>query len=161
AGADPYVYRGKLLAKNPRARKLLDRVAVLAGWQKPLPKGHGRGIAVTDAFGTLLGQVIEGAGAKDEGRVLKGTTAGDPGRVLDPGIAKANIECGITFGLSYCKSEITFEKGAAVQRNFDSYELPYLAETPDLVTELMPGGGTLGGAGEIGPVTVPPALANA
>ena len=65
------------------------------------------------------------------------------------------------YGLSYCKAEITFDKGAAVQSNFDGYELPYLAESPELVTEFIPSGEKLGGIGETGPVPVGPALANA
>jgi isoquinoline 1-oxidoreductase subunit beta len=161
AGSDPLDYRRRLLAKNPRARRVLDRVAQLAGWGKPLAPGHGRGLAVAEAFGTLIGQVIEVEVREPEVRVLRVTSAVDCGRVLDPGIATSNIEGGVIFGLAYCKSEITFDDGAVVQGNFDGYELPYLAETPELVTELMPSGEKLGGIGETGPVTVSPALANA
>src|SRR5262249_15551597 len=124
ARIDPYRYRQRLLAGNARALRLLDRVAVLSGWGKPLPKGHGRGIAVANAFGSYIAQVIEAAVDGPDVRVLRVTSAVDPGRVLDPGIAKSNIECGVIYGLSYCKSEITFDKGAVVQSNFDAYELP-------------------------------------
>ncbi|HKC14254.1 MAG TPA: hypothetical protein VKI41_19685, partial [Vicinamibacteria bacterium] len=58
-------------------------------------------------------------------------------------------------------SEVTFDKGAVVPGNFDTYELPYLAEAPELVTEFVTGGENLGGVGETSPVTVPPALVNA
>ena len=161
AGTDPLKYRRRLLAKNPRARRVLDRAAHLAGWGTPLPPGHGRGLAIAEPFGTLVAQVVEVAVRGSEVRVLRVTSAVDCGRVLDPGIAASNIEGGVIFGLAYCKSEITFDNGAVVQSNFDSYELPYLAESPELVTELMPSGEKLGGIGETSPVTVPPALANA
>jgi isoquinoline 1-oxidoreductase beta subunit len=161
AGADPYRYRQRLLAGNPRALRLLDRAASLGGWGRPLPEKHGRGIAVADAFGAYIAQVVEVAVDGPEVRVLKIASAVDPGRVLDPGIAKSNIECGVIYGLSYCKSEITFDKGAVVQGNFDDYELPYLAESPELTTEFLPSGEKLGGVGETGPVPVAPALANA
>jgi isoquinoline 1-oxidoreductase beta subunit len=161
ARVDPYQYRRRLLAKSPRMLRLLDRAAVLAGWGKPVPKGHGRGLAVADAFGSLIAQVMEVAAGEGQIRVLRVTSVVDCGRVLDPGIAKSNIECGITYGLSYAKSEITFENGGVVQGNFDSYELPYLAESPELVTEFFPSGEKLGGIGETGPVPVTPALANA
>ncbi|HKA37489.1 MAG TPA: molybdopterin cofactor-binding domain-containing protein [Thermoanaerobaculia bacterium] len=161
ARSDPYRYRRRLLAKNPRALRLLDRVATLSGWEKPVAKGHGRGIAVADAFGSYIAQVIEVAASGPEVRVLRVTSVVDCGRVLDPVIAKSNIECGVIFGLSYCKSEIAFDKGGVVQGNFDGYELPYLAESPELVTEFLPSGEKLGGIGETGPVPVPPALANA
>jgi isoquinoline 1-oxidoreductase beta subunit len=161
AKTDPYHYRRRLLAKNPRVLRLLDRAAVLAGWGKPLPRGYGRGLAVTEAFGTLLAQVVEVAVQEPEVRVLRVTSVLDCGRALDPGIATSNVEGGVIFGLSYCKSEITFAGGAVVQGNYDGYELPYLAESPELVTEILPGGGKLGGIGETSPVTVPPALVNA
>jgi isoquinoline 1-oxidoreductase beta subunit len=161
AKADPYRYRRRLLARNARALAVLDRAAALAGWGKPLPAGHGRGIAVAEAFGTFISQVAEVAVEGPEVRVLRVTSAVDCGRVLDPGIATGNIEAGVVFGLSYCKSEVTFAGGAVVPGNFDAYELPYLAETPELVTELVPGSGKLGGIAETGPVAVPAALLNA
>jgi len=161
AGIDPYRYRQRLLTKNPRALRLLDRVAVLSGWDRPLARGRGRGLAITDAFGSYIAQVIEVAADGPEIRVQRVFSVVDCGRLLDPGIAKSNIECGVIYGLSYCKAEITFDKGAAVQSNFDGYELPYLAESPELVTEFIPSGEKLGGIGETGPVPVGPALANA
>jgi isoquinoline 1-oxidoreductase beta subunit len=39
--------------------------------------------------------------------------------------------------------------------------MPSLAETPEMVTEFINGGGKLGAIGEISPVTLTPALANA
>src|SRR5262249_48774168 len=104
-GVDPYRYRQRLLSKNPRALRLLDRVAVLSDWERSLPRGRGRGLAVTDAFGSYIAQVIEVEVSGPEVRVLRITSVVDCGRVLDPGIAKSNIECGVIYGLSYCKSE--------------------------------------------------------
>src|SRR5262249_7706154 len=169
AKADPYRYRRRLLAKNPRAAAVLDRAAKLGRWGTPLAAGktadktarRGRGIAFAEAFGSLLAQVAEVEVRGAEVKVLRIATAVDCGRVLDPGIAAAGIEGGSVFGLSYCKNEITFRDGRAEQTNFNGYELPTLAETPELVTEFIEGGGKLGGIGEISPVTVPPALANA
>jgi isoquinoline 1-oxidoreductase beta subunit len=161
AAVDPLDYRRRLLAGNPRALRVLGRAAELGGWGRPLPKGQGRGLAVTQAFGTLLAQVIEVAVDGEEVRVKRVASVVDCGQVLDPGIAASNIEGGVIFGLSYCKSEVTFERGAVVPGNFDTYELPYLAEAPELVTEFVTGGENLGGVGETSPVTVPPALVNA
>jgi isoquinoline 1-oxidoreductase beta subunit len=41
------------------------------------------------------------------------------------------------------------------------YSLPYLAETPRLITDFVSSGAALGGVGEVSPVALPPALANA
>ena len=161
AGVDPYRYRRRLLAKAPRALKVLDRAAQLAGWGKPLPRGRGRGIAYAFAFGSHLAMVADAEVKDDTVKVHRIVTVVDCGEVLDPGIAASGVEGGVVFGLAYCKTEVTFKDGRAEQSNFDTYELPYLAETPLLVTEFITGGGALGGVGEVGPVTVPPALANA
>ena len=165
AKEDPYRYRQRLLAGNARALAVLDRAAKLGGWGAPLRGGkqarRGRGIAFTEAFGTLLAQVAEVEVRGDEVKLLRVSSAVDCGEVLDPGIAAAGIEGGIVFGLSYCKNEITFRNGRAEQTNFNAYELPSLAETPRMQTEFINSGEKLGGVGETSPVALPPAFANA
>jgi isoquinoline 1-oxidoreductase subunit beta len=46
AKQDPVAYRRALLGKSPRAMVVLDRASEASGWGKPLPAGHGRGVAV-------------------------------------------------------------------------------------------------------------------
>jgi isoquinoline 1-oxidoreductase subunit beta len=165
AKVDPYRYRRRLLAGNARALEVLDRAAKLGSWGTPLARGkmagRGRGIAFAEAFGTLLAQVAEVEVRGDEVKLLRVSSAVDCGDVLDPGIAAAGIEGGIVFGLSYCKNEVTFRNGRPEQTNFNAYELPYLAETPEMHTEFIRSGERLGGIGETSPVTLPPAFANA
>jgi isoquinoline 1-oxidoreductase subunit beta len=161
ARKDPYRYRRLLLSKSPRALKVLDRVAAIANWNAPLPKSTGRGIAYAHAFGTHIAQVVEAQVVKDAVRVKTIHTVVDCGSVLDPMIAAAGIEGGIVFGLAYCKAEITFKGGRPEQDNLHTYQLPYLAETPLMVTEFIENSEKLGGIGEVSPVTVSPALANA
>ncbi|MFN0303807.1 MAG: molybdopterin cofactor-binding domain-containing protein [Burkholderiales bacterium] len=161
AGSDPYAYRRRLLAAKPRALRVLARAAELGAWGKPLPSGGGRGIAYAEAFGSLLAQVVEIRMRGDEVKVVRVVSVCDCGSVLDPGIARAGIEGGVVFGLAGCKAAITFQGGRVVEDNFQRYAMPYLAESPRLVTELIAGGGKLGGIGEVSPVAIPPALANA
>ena len=169
AKQDPYRYRRALLTQDARALAVLDRVAQLGDWGKALPKSRdarvGRGIAIADAFGTLLAMVLEAEvrrdGKQETVRVRRVTVAVDCGRVLDPGISASSIEGGVVFGLAGCKSEVTFKNGRIEQENFTTYEMPYLAETPDMRVEFIDGGGKLGGVGEVSPVLVAPALANA
>jgi isoquinoline 1-oxidoreductase beta subunit len=165
AGTDPYQFRRTLLAHDPRAVAVLDLAAKKADWGRPLPRGFGRGIAFTDAFETLVAQVVElSVDDRKAIRVHRVVTVADPGKVYDPGITASNLEGGVIWGLcSALKSEITFEKGQTVQRNFDTYDVVHLWEAPRVLeTHLIEGGGAVvGGIGEVGPVAIPPALANA
>jgi isoquinoline 1-oxidoreductase subunit beta len=161
ANQDPLAYRLKLLTHDARATAVLNRVAAAANWNAPRRDGQGRGVAFAFAFGTYIAQVVEVRVVDSDVKVERVTSVVDCGRVLDPGIAAAGIEGGVVFGLAYCKAQVTFSNGAVVEDNLNRYTLPYLAETPQMITEFIAGGGKLGGVGEVSPVTIPPALANA
>lgn len=163
ARRDPYLYRRALLAHDARATRVLDEAARRAAWASPLPRGRGRGIAFTDAFGTLLAQVVEVTVRQRRVTVDRIVTVADPGRVLDPGITEAGLEGGAIWALSSAlKGEITFANGGPVQTNFHEYDLLRLRETPRFETHLIESpDAPLGGIGEVGPVATVPALANA
>jgi isoquinoline 1-oxidoreductase subunit beta len=161
AGRDSYQYRRVLLAKNPRARAVLDRAAELAHWNDPAAANEGLGVAVSHAYGTYIAQVAHARVADNLLKLRRVVSVVDCGRVLDPGIAAQGLEGGVVFGIAGCKAEVTFEGGRAAPDNLNRLRLPDMADTPELVTEFIEGGGTLGGVGEVGPVTVTPALANA
>jgi isoquinoline 1-oxidoreductase subunit beta len=60
------------------------------------------------------------------------------------------------------KSEITFDRGRVVQSNFHDFRILRLSEMPDVEVYFADSGARpLGGTGEVGPVTVIPAVANA
>src|SRR5882757_7016044 len=67
-GKDPYELRRQLLANQTRMSAVLNLVAEKAGWGKPLPAGHGRGIATHFSFDTYVAQVIE-ASVEKNGKV--------------------------------------------------------------------------------------------
>lgn len=161
ARQDPYRYRRKLLARDPRALRVLDRAAELSGWSGARRAGDGRGIAFTVAFGTIFAQVVDVRVTGTKIKVSRVVSVADPGRVLDPRNSIACIEGGAVFGLAGCKSEVTFADGAIAQNNFHQLAMPYLSECPSFVTDFVQSDGPLGGVGEVGPVTLPPALANA
>ena len=75
---DPYEFRRRLLDKAPRHLGVLELAAQKAGWDKPLPAGRFRGIAVLDAFrefrragGRNFGGP-QGANAESASRGLRG-----------------------------------------------------------------------------------------
>ena len=163
-GIDPYHYRRELLAKSARSLAVLDLAAKKSNWETPAPKGHYRGIAYTEAFGTHIAHVVELSVSKDRKvKVHKIICVADPGTALDPDITTNSLEGGIAWGLSCAfKSEITFDKGRTVQSNYHDYSILRLPEMPPVEVLLINSGARpLGGTGEVGPVTLLPAITNA
>jgi isoquinoline 1-oxidoreductase beta subunit len=161
AGADPYAYRRGLL-RDPRALAVLDTAAERAGWRHAAPGRH-RGIAFCEAFGTYIAHVVELSVVDRAIRIHRIVVAADPGSVLDPGITRSAIEGGTCWGLSCAMtSEITFAGGRTVQSNWHDYGVVRMPQMPPVEVHLIEGGGkALGGTGEVGPVTLIPALVNA
>src|SRR5499427_7531455 len=163
-GIDGYHYRRDLLAGSPRSLAVLDLAAIKSNWDTPAPTGHYRGIAYADAFGTHIAHVVELSVSKDrQVKIHKVICAADPGTVLDPDITTNSLEGGIGWGLSCAfKSEITFDRGRTVQGNYHDYSIIRMPEMPPVEVHLISSGGRpLGGVGEVGPVTLLPAIANA
>src|SRR5215467_1497594 len=163
-GVDPYHYRRDLVAKSPRSLAVLDLAATKANWDMPAPKGHYRGIAYAEAFGTHTAHVVELSVTKDrEVKIHKVVCVADCGTALDPDITTNSLEGGIAWGISCAfKSEITFDRGRALQSNYHDYSIIRIPEMPPVEIHLISSGSRpLGGVGEVGPVTLLPAIANA
>jgi isoquinoline 1-oxidoreductase beta subunit len=161
---DPVEYRLALLRNNTRAVKVLSTAAERAGWAHRPPAGRYRGVAYCNAYGSFLAHVIElSVSAAKAITIHRVVAAIDPGIVLDPEITVSAIEGGTAWGLSCAMmSEITFERGRVVQGNWNDYQVLRMPQMPPVEVHLLNGGGpSLGGTGEIGPVTIIPALANA
>jgi isoquinoline 1-oxidoreductase subunit beta len=164
AGKDPYHFRRTLLAHRPDFIDVLDKIADKGDWGKPLPKGKGRGIAIHECYGTIVGQVAEvSVSPKGEVRVDRVVAGVDCGHVVNPGIVEAQIQGGIIFGLSaVLYGDLTIKNGAVEQNNFDQYEMVRLADAPKIEVYLaLSGGKKWGGIGEPGTAPTAPAVANA
>ena len=164
AGQDPYKFRRALLAHRPDFVGVLDKIAEKGDWGKPLPAGHGRGIAIHESFGSIVGQVAEvTVSQKGEVRVDRVVAAVDCGHVVNPGIVEAQIEGGVIYGLSAALyGEITIKDGRVEQGNFHDYQVVRLADTPKIEVYLaLSGGKKWGGIGEPGTPPTAPAVANA
>jgi isoquinoline 1-oxidoreductase subunit beta len=164
AGQDPYKFRRALLAHRPDYLGVLDKLADKGDWGKPLAAGRGRGIAVHECFGSIVGQIAEvTVSRKGEVRVDRVVAVVDCGHVVNPGIVEAQIESGVIYGLSAALyGEITIKDGRVEQSNFDSYQVVRLADTPKIEVYLALSGGTKwGGIGEPGTPPTAPAVANA
>ncbi|MGH6727240.1 MAG: molybdopterin cofactor-binding domain-containing protein [Pseudolabrys sp.] len=164
AGQDPYKFRRALLAHRPDFLGVLDKIAEKGDWGKPLPAGRGRGIAVHECYGTIIGQVAEvTVSHQGEVRVDRVVAAVDCGHVVNPSIVEAQIQSGVIYGLSaVLYGDLTIKDGRVEQSNFDSYEMVRLADAPKIEVYLALSGGTKwGGIGEPGTAATAPAVTNA
>jgi isoquinoline 1-oxidoreductase beta subunit len=161
AGREPLAFRRALLARNARARKVLDVLESQAQWSQPVGPGKGRGLALAAAFGGLVACAVELSVAGSAVKLHRIVAVVDCGRTLDPGIAGSNILGGIVWGLSGMKTAVEFVNGRAVQTNFDGFDPLHLWETPPCEVHFVESGGPLGGTGELGPVAVHAAVTNA
>lgn len=162
AGRDPYEYRRALLSGKPRHLAVLDAAAELAGWGKPLPAGHHRGIALQESFNSIVAQVAEVSVSGSEVRVHRVACAVDCGLAINPDQVVAQMESAIIFGLSAALAgEITIRDGAAVQGNFDDYPVLRIGSTPIIDVRIVPSDGPIGGIGEPGTPPIAPAVCGA
>ena len=163
AGQDPYRFRLALLGEAPRQRAVLEAAAEHAGWGKPLPAKTWRGIAVETAFGSHCAQVVELRLEGDKRfRLLRVVCAIDPGHVVNPDTIAAQVESGITYGLTAALfGEITLRDGRVQQANFNDYPMLTLRQMPRVETYIVASGDFWGGVGEPPLPPVAPALCNA
>ena len=163
AGKDPYLFRRELLRDQPRFRAVLERVAAMAEWGSPLPEGEGRGIALAECFGSIVGEVAHVAVSLD-GRlgVRHVFAAVDCGDVVNTDSAAAQVEGGIIFGLSAALvGEITIADGRVVQRNFRDHQMIRMSDAPRISAEFIRSDARPGGLGEPCVPPIAPAVTNA
>ncbi|HYL01128.1 MAG TPA: molybdopterin cofactor-binding domain-containing protein [Steroidobacteraceae bacterium] len=159
---DPVSYRRGLL-KEPRMRAVLDLAADRAGWGTAMPAGSGRGVSIQFAFGSYLALVAEvSVDAQGRPRVGRVVCAMDCGQVVNPDGVRAQLEGGVTFGLSAAlTNEITIANGRVQQGNFDDFLPLRIAEAPRVEVHLIASSANPGGVGETGTACVAAALCNA
>jgi isoquinoline 1-oxidoreductase beta subunit len=164
AGQDPYQFRRKMLEGQPEFLRVLDMLAEKSNWSQKMPAGKGRGIAIHESFGTIVGEVVEVAvDPKGVVRCERVVAVVDCGHVINPRNVEMQIESGVIYGLTAALyNEITVKDGQIEQGNFDSYQMVRLADSPKIETYLALSGGTKwGGIGEPGTPPIAPALCNA
>jgi isoquinoline 1-oxidoreductase subunit beta len=164
AGKDPFEFRRDHLEPGSRQRVVLETVARRAGWGTPLAAGTGRGIAIVESFGTIAAHVVEASmGADGRPKVGKVWAVVDCGTTVNPRNAEAQVQGAIIMGLSSAIGEqITIDKGAVVQSNFDNYPVLKLADAPTAIdVHFIESGAKMGGIGEPGLPPATPALVNA
>ena len=163
AGKDPYEFRRAMVDRKDFVG-VLEALHDKSNWTSRLPRGRGRGIAVAENHGSVVGTVAEVTVSNgDQIRVDRLVVAVDCYHVVNPKIIEAQMESGAMFGLSaVLYGENSVKAGQVQELNFDTYRIVRQAEAPKVEVHLVPSGGPKwGGIGECGTATIAPAVVNA
>jgi isoquinoline 1-oxidoreductase beta subunit len=161
---DPLVLRRELLANSPKHLAVLNAAAEQAGWGKPAPKGHYRGLAQIMGFGSYVAACAEvSVDAKSgELKIHRIVAATDPGHAVNPQQIAAQVEGSFVYGLSAALfGQCTLKNGRIEQSNFHDYPVMKMEQMPAVEAIVMPSGGFWGGVGEPTIAVAAPAVLNA
>ena len=163
AGKDPVQLRRELLAHRPDFQQVMDVLVEKGDWGMPMPRGKGRGIAITEAYDSIVGMIAEVAVANGALKVERVVIACDCGTVVNPRGVETQLEGGMIYGLSAVLfGEITVKDGRIEQGNFDTYPVVRFKDAPKTEVYISPTPGKRwGGIGEPGATVIQPAVTNA
>lgn len=86
----------------------------------------------------------------------------DPGQIIQPENVHAQLESAVVYGLSAALiEELQIRNGAIAQSNFDDYKVLRMSDMSEIHTRIVASDAAPTGMGEIGVVSVAPAIANA
>ena len=160
AAKDPIDFRRQHLGE--RYQLLMNKLEEVTNW-KARKKNEGYGVAITECFSSIVGEVVKvSKTAEGKIKIDKVWAVMDCGWYVNPDIIKAQVEGSIIMALGAAtKHETTFKDGKAVERNFDSYKMPRIQDTPEIEVHIMENDEKAGGVGEPGLPPFTPALTNA
>jgi isoquinoline 1-oxidoreductase subunit beta len=162
-GVDPLAIRLELTKDKPRANAVIKAVAEMSEWTRRRP-GHALGLAFADYHDTLSAGIAEVSVDRNTGKIKVHNywIAVDPGLVIQPDNVHAQLESAVIYGLSAALlEELTVKDGAIQQSNFNDYPVLRMSDVPEIHTRIITTDNPPTGMGEIGVVTVAPAIANA
>ncbi len=164
-GADPFDFRTRhMVNAPPRAAAVLHEADLMTQtWRKSLPAGHAWGMAIAQAFGTWVCEVVEisqpVAGALKVHRV---DCVVDCGVVINPDSVEAQMQGGILHALNATLwGQQTFTAGKANLLNFNRSRVMRQGEMPQVTVRIVKSPEAPTGTGEPGVPPLAPALANA
>ncbi len=164
-GVDSYQFHRRVMRNSPRALKVLETAADLAGWGGTRSKGRAIGISFAERSGSMAACVVEVSVERSSGkvRVHRLWSALDAGTIVQPDNAVAQMESAIIYGLSSVLSErVTFKDGKVQQSNFHDYQVMRMADAPEEIhVKLIDSNERPTGIGETGLPITGGAVANA
>jgi CO/xanthine dehydrogenase Mo-binding subunit len=175
AGYDPIGYRRRLLARDPRALELLDRLVKLAAWTpRPahsalatgeLARGRGVSFVKYELVRTYVGVVADVAVDRRTGaiRVERFHVAHDCGQIINPDGLRNQLEGNVvqTTGRTLFE-ELKFDRSRVTSLDWESYPILTFRDAPEVRMDLIDRPTEKPwGAGEPTSSVVPSAIANA
>lgn len=164
-GEDPVAYRLSILSE-PRARRLVERVAERAGWQDRGPAGTGKGLGIGFARyknRAAYAAVVAAVTVQETVKVDRIWCVADAGLVVNPDGACNQLEGGIVQAVSWTlKEQVRLDEQGIASRDWDSYPILRFSEIPEMQVEFVDGAGNPAlGVGEcsVGPTAA--AIGNA
>ena len=166
AKMDPVAYRKKLMGeKGKRHVAALELAVAKSGYgKKALPKGQAWGVAVHEAFGTVVAYVVVASMNKDGSPKLNKVTAGvHCNTAVNPLTIEAQIQGAALMGLGMTLpgAAITIKDGVVDQQNFSDYTVARMTDMPVIDVHIVPSNDPPTGIGEPGLPPLAPAFANA
>jgi isoquinoline 1-oxidoreductase beta subunit len=161
AGKDPLVFRREHLGEE-RYQALINKLEDVSGW-KTRKKNEGYGVAITECFSSIVGEVVKvSKGTDGKVKIDKVWAVMDCGWYVNPDIIRAQVEGSIIMALAAATKHATnFKDGKAVEKNFNTYKMLRIDETPEIEVHIMDNDEKAGGVGEPGLPPFSPALTNA
>jgi isoquinoline 1-oxidoreductase beta subunit len=163
SGKDPLAIRLELTKDKPRAQAVIKAVAEMSDFKRKR-KDRGMGIAFSDYHGTFAAGVAEVSVDKNTGKIKVHNywVAVDPGLVIQPDHVHGQLESAVVYGLSAALlEELTVKGGVIQQSNFNDYPVLRMSDLPEIHTKIVASSNEPTGMGEIGVVSVAPAIGNA
>lgn len=161
AGKDPLQFRREHVGSS-RYNDLISKLEEISGW-KSRTKNSGYGVAITECFASIVGEVVKVSKSSDgKVRIDNVWAVMDCGWYVNPDIIRAQVEGSIVMALGAATKHAThFADGKAVEKNFNTYQMPRISEIPTIEVIVMDNEEKAGGVGEPGLPPFTPALTNA
>lgn len=161
AGVEAMSFRIAMLGGNARLARCLTSAAALGGWQGGIP-GSGQGIACHQMAESAIAVLAEAHVEGSRIRVDRLVAAVDCGRVTNPVLVRQQIEGGLIWGVAGALGASTgISENLPTARGLGPLRLPRLADSPEVIVELIRSDADPGGVGGLGVPAVAPAVANA
>lgn len=175
AGKDPMQFKLDLIGtdriregRSPhpfdsaRLKKVVQKVKEMSGWGKPLPDGHGLGVAFHYSFYSYVATVVEVSMINNKLKMHNLYSALDCGLYVNKDSVLNQMEGAAVFGISIAMyGKITAKAGAIEQNNFFDYQMARMKDVPNIYVEIIDNDEKPTGVGEPGVPPIAPAICNA